>query len=81
MIEFIILMLVGVFGLLPMIGSSLLGPFSGSGYKEDLRAGSIIAGLILAAALSIFLVSASIIHFMYDGPAIIEILNNISNKQ
>ena len=81
MIEFIILMTVGVFGILPMIGSSLLGPFSGSGYKEDLRAGYIVVGIILAVVLSIFLVSASTIHFMYDGPTIIEILNNISNKQ
>jgi hypothetical protein len=81
MIEFIILMIVGVFGLLPMIGSHLLGPFSGSGYKEDLKVGALLIGFILAFALAVCLVVASVNYFIYDGPAIMEIVNNIFDKQ
>jgi hypothetical protein len=81
MIEFIILMIVGVFGLLPIIGSFLLGPFSSSGYKKDLKLGALFVGFILAFALSVCLVVASVNYFIYDGPAIMEIVNNIFDKQ
>jgi hypothetical protein len=81
MIEFIILMLVGVFGLLPMIGSSLLGPFSGSDYKRDLKVGAIVMGFILVFLLSLCLVVASVNYLISDGPSIMEILNNIFKQQ
>lgn len=80
MIELLVLILAFVFGVLPIIGSGLRGPFASQDYTEDLKVGVVAFLFVSLLLIIVFLIMVSLMHFSEDGPTIAEAVINIFNN-